>query len=92
MSFPHSARMGPWISTWVVAALLVGCRSPSDDTPSTPAPVEACVRYERALGACFHRDIPVARQPSLLPASDDERARTEALCNANLQRIQVACR
>jgi hypothetical protein len=50
------------------------------------------VRYERALGACFHREVSVAQQPGLLPASDADRARTEALCTENLHRIQLACR
>jgi hypothetical protein len=57
-----------------------------------PEPVEECRQYETALNACFHRDVSVANQASLLPKSDADRRRIKALCSENLKRIQIACR
>jgi hypothetical protein len=80
----------------VLLALVVGAAACGGHrhggAPAERAPVEACVRYEQALGTCFHRSVSIAEHPTLLPGSDAERARTEALCTENLHRIQLACR
>jgi hypothetical protein len=78
-----------------VAALACACHSGASSASgdgANPAPVEECKTYEAAVNACFHRNLSIAHQTSLLPKSEDDRRRIAALCTENLQRIRTACR
>lgn len=55
-------------------------------------PVEVCVQYYALLSTCFNRDLlSGACDPSLIPTSQADLQQIEALCTANLQRLQQAC-
>jgi hypothetical protein len=86
----RSALKGaPWLR--LIAMLALACCGGHHDPPH-PEPVEECRLYEAAVKNCFHRDISIASQASLLPATDADRERVRAMCSNNLQRIQKACR
>lgn len=72
-------------------ALLSACGS-HKSTSDKPEPVPECVEYERLLTTCYHRNVPFANQPILIPKTDSERDRVKALCSENIQRLMTACR
>jgi hypothetical protein len=67
-----------------------GCGGHKSSEP--PEPVAECVQYEQAVARCFHREVPFANKPAVLPKSEAERAQIKVLCTQNLHRLLVACR
>ena len=78
------------IATWVVLLVCAGC-SRLADGQQLPQVVPDCVEYERALSRCFHRDVEIAKQTSLLARSDADRERIAHICNESLRQIRTAC-
>lgn len=85
-----SPRLAMLAGAIAALALTVACGGKK--SAPTPEPVAECVQYETKLNVCLHRDARIASQDTLLPKSDEERARIRALCSESLKRIEVACR
>ena len=62
----------------------------SDAVPQEP--VAECQAYEQRMASCFHREVAFASQPSLIPKTREDLKRIQALCNSNLERLEVTCR
>jgi hypothetical protein len=94
-----AGRLEVWaLRTARALALFVGllalsaCGGKHEGERSSPTPVEECRQYEDAVRRCFHRDVSIATQPSLLAVTKADRERIGASCSENLKRIQQACR
>lgn len=75
----------------VTASACRGCTLHHGETSSVPEPVPECEQYEATLNACHHRNLSIASDPSLLPKSDEDRARIKQFCSDNLARMRRAC-
>lgn len=78
----------PWAFTAFTLLASCGQKNTASDQPQ---PVPECVAYEKAMAACFHRDLPFATQPSVLPANDADRARIRSMCIENMARLRRSC-
>ena len=75
----------------VALAPTVACSGKAGGT-LLPEPVPECLEYEKAVAACFHRDLEMARTPEMMPTTRADQAAIRGMCRDNLQRIKLACR
>ena len=80
----------PRLIALVLALSLAACSRESEALAA--GPVQECLDYERAVASCFHRDVSIASQESLVPKTRADQEEIRQLCNQSLKQIRHACR